>query len=1395
MNLPIDSATKTPADQLAAMSAEQQRELLRQLLSRQAEAARNFALSAGQQGLWYAFRRDPLSTAFNVFLPSRIVSPLRVEALHKAIDFLVDRHLSLRTTFTDADGELRQRVNDSRPPEFTVIDACGFDDAELDRQVLAQTQRPFDLESGPLMRMAVFRRSDDDHIVVATTHHIVVDFWSLILLLNELREVYQSFAAGKQPRLPPASGNYASFVAEQQAIIDGPTGQSLREHWHQTLDGAPHVLNWFTDCQRPKTFTGRADVVPLRLSDNILPSVKRIAAEQSTTTTAVVIAALQVFIARYTRENDFLIGSPFAGRSHRKYEETVGFFVNMLPLRADLSDEPTFTELVRRVGKTLLTSLEHENLPLAEIVRLVQPPRDSSRSPLFQVTCTFEKSHIREEAGRAGFLIPDEQEAADIGGMLQESFYVPHPTCHHDIEFIFEQTDRLLRGMICYCRDLFDKTTAEQMAANFGNLIESLVLSPEVSVCQTPWRRVPRKADPMRFDRGTETLVCQLEESFQRTPDAIAMMRHGRSITFHELNQATQSIANHLRARGIGRGDIVPVAAKQAPRTLIALIGVIRCGAAVVPIDTDQPAVTADDLFEDTQAKLVLIDQPGMWSESLSLLDRNIAVMTIENMLKDTDESPSCDREILPNDLAYVIYTSGSTGRPKGVMIEQHAIANTVRWRAEHVALNETDRVLMLLSHQFDAGFGIAVSTLAQGEALVWPDDRSTVDLDATVDQINRDRLTVLPAVPSLLHLFANHPHMKGCESIRQIWSGGESMPPDLPEQLKAVSNARIWNFYGPTEAAVEAAACEVTDHDPKRSIPIGKPISNTDILVLDDAGHLVPDTVPGQLAIRGRGLARGYLNDQAQTDTCFIPTAGDPTKSSRMYLTGDLGRRRTDGSLEFLGRIDQQVKVRGYRIELEEIENVLRRHPAVENAAVKVINPHRSAAYLAAFVLLARPDDENILTAHIQRYLADHLAAYKRPGVICIVDELPINAGGKIIRSRLPDHVDLDQDPMSIVSPSTKFEQHLADRWCEMLQIEDIGINQNFFELGGSSLQAAMMTAKLTEDLGVHVPTALVFDLADISTVARRLVDLHRPVIESRFDIESVEAYHDPTILDNDDSQSLSTNGDIHPLIATFQHHGTVKHNHRYPMFMIHPPGGIVNCYRELSRQIETDLQLFAIRSRGLHGNESLPKTLEAMASDYADAIHHVQPSGPYIVGGWSLGGVIAYEVAQQLLARGESIQRLILLDSTIPAGASDSIAPDESDRVGLEYGIDLTLDELSELDEHDQLPFLWQHAVNLGVIDETSDQNVVQQILNDLKHSFHHHVKLTSRYRIRPIAAPTLLIRPTDVPVKIETSRDRDWGQIISEVDVRFISGHHHSMVQQPHVDELAKAILASL
>lgn len=1382
------------SDPIAQLTPEQQRALLAELLRKRAsqpaagatqpglsnrgepaEPSR-FAMALGQQGLWYAYCRDPHATPFNVFLPSRIRSSVNIDALRGSIDMLAQRHSCLRTTFANQAGDAFQIVHPSLPPEFQVIDATHLSHpAQIDalRNLIAvESQRPFNLEQGPLLRMAVYRLGEQDWIVLATTHHIVVDFWSLILILSELREIYPSLAQGQPLRLSPASNNYREFVEEQRAILEGSRGQQLEHYWLKQLEGCPTVLDLVTDYPRPSAFTGRAAIRPLDLPSELSHSVQQLAGRLRVTPFAIVHAALQVMLCRYSGQREFLIGSPFSGRGHRKFETTVGFFVNMLPLRANLSGQPNFVELVHRTQHTLLEALEHEAFPFSAIVRAAAPARDPSRSPLFQVSCTFEKSQLKSEMGRAGFLFPEEQEVANIGGLHQESFYIPQQTCHYDLEFIFEQTADGLRGMICYCCDLFSSQTASALATAYGRGLSELMKTPERSVFRSDRRLGDDQRSPDR--PSTFTTVDRMLAETCAAHEASPALRHGEKVwSYQQLRSAIAGVIPLLEgyrsatpaSEGLEQ-IVVPVMGVSGPESLIAILGVMAAGAAVVPIDSNQPAMQRQALIDDTCAPIVL--EPPL------------------EIRPSSCEWGSASR---PQDLAYIIYTSGSTGKPKGVMIEHRSICNTLLWRRRAVPLTPSDRVLMLLSHQFDAGLGIALTTLTQGAELVWADPHARHDLSRLIDQLLRDRITVLPAIPSLLQMLVEHPRFGECTELRQLWTGGETMPRELPELVRQRCRAELWNFYGPTEAAVEATANCVNAHDRRRSVPLGAAIDNTAVFIIDEELQPVADAFPGQLAIAGEGLARGYLGSSLLTAERFVKLPTSQGDTLRVYLTGDRGRRLADGQIEFLGRLDHQIKLRGYRIELEEIEQQLASHRWVDRAAVKLQGDDAKQMQLVAYLCL-KPDAKlsvrltsSQVVAEIRRELANRLPAYKLPAQMVILDSLPMTSSGKVDRKRLP-LVQSQVVARPETLPDTPLERYLATAWCTALGLPEISVDQNFFELGGSSLQAAMLTAKLSEDLGLHVPTSLLFDLADISQVAQRLVQLYEVQIAERFGMASVTAYATCSHASGYVNHAL---GGLHPLLAPLKTDGT-----RTPMFLVHPPGGIVLCYRELANRLAADQRLYAIRSRGLHGHEQLPGSIEEAAADYLRAVQSIQPHGPYLFGGWSLGGIFAYEMAQQAMAMGETVERLILIDTTVPERAEASLPVADRVNVGAEYGIDLSLDQLVGLHPDDQLPLLWQHAKNLGVLQDETPAEVVQQVLGDLKRLFHHHMELTTRYEIRNYPGTVRLIRPKDAPIKVATSEDRGWRHLARDVEVRFVSGHHHSMVQVPHVADLAQAII---
>ncbi len=1374
------------ADQLKNLTPEQQRELLEQLLRKKASGARSMAMSVGQQALWHAFRRDPNSTHYNVFLPSRIRSTIQLDALRRAVEQQADRHQALRTTFTDDGGELKQVVHERLRPEFLLRQVPGASQRELERLVLNEALRPFDLERGPLLRQSVFQVADDDFVILAQAHHIVVDFWSLVLILTELRASYPQLAAGRKVALPAPQNNYERFVDTQSTLLSGPAVAQHVDYWRDALQDVAPVVEVPLDKERPSAFTGRADVVGLPLKSGTGRALIQLATDLKVTPFAVVHAAVQLVISRLSGQDLFFVGSPFSGRARREFEQTVGFFVNVLPIRSDLTGDPTFADVVRRTGRRLTEALEHESYPLSEIVQLGNVPRDPGRSPLFQVSCTFEKSQVRTESGRAGFLFPGETQQWDFGGLKQESFYLPHPTCHYDVEFIFELTGDVLKGMVVFCRDLFDTDTLTHIADGFSGLVQAAIANANIPVADIPWPSTTREnleTARQAASSHPDTVCEQIVLAARKNPQHVALSRGDVSLSYTQLVKIAADYAVQIVEQGVEREALIPVCTRDAQVGMVGILAVQLAGAAAVPIDTNQPSLSFDELAKQTGPALVVHDGSDYCRDAPGglLLELSVDVLQANQSLqwREVEETLAKLPRVTSNELAYMVYTSGSTGVPKGVLVEHAAVTNTLSWRSEAVPLEPDDRVLMLLSHQFDAGLGIAWTTLTQGATLVWAD--SSRDPDRLIDQVLRDEITVLPAVPSLQELLAANPRFVTCKTLRYLWTGGEAMDSKLPEKIRQQTKARFWNFYGPTEAAIEATACEVRNHPAGRPVPIGNAISGAEIRILDAALREVPSCVPGQIAIGGRGLARGYHNAPELTSERFVEA---PDGRGRLYLTGDIGRRRSDGQIEFLGRDDHQIKLRGYRIELGEIEAVIARHPLVQRVAVQVLSPDSPAAHLVAFVSLsdlqqgASDEAAREASGAIEQFASRRLPAYKQPIATVVLPELPLTASGKVDRKQLPASVDIHAH-RETVEPHGPLEEFLFSAWCDVLSRRDFGVTQNFFDAGGSSIQAAILTNRLTEHLGVNVPTALIFDLADIRQMAWRLVDLHEETIREQFGLEAIEYASR-----NSPSESLP------PLLTPFRLSGE-----KTPVFMVHPPGGIVACYRDLADALGDDQPVVGIRSRGLHGDERLPSSIAEMATDYLQAMRQVQPAGPYVVGGWSLGGLVAYEICQQLKHAGEAIEKLVLLDTTIPEQATELVPLVERENVGLEYGIELSLEELGELDVEAQLSMLVEHAQKLGVLDEESPPEVIAQVVEDLQELFHHHVNLSTKYRLEPLDVSCLLLRPSEMPMERPVAHDRGWGYLIPDVAVAMVPGHHHSMVQPPAVTVLAQSISESL
>jgi amino acid adenylation domain-containing protein len=1381
---------------LSGLSLPEKRMLLAELLRERAKRDGSTSpLAHGQRGLWFLYQMDRSSPAYNIFFPARILTRVDVPAFRRAVQTLIDRHPCLRTTFEEHDGQLRQRIQERAEAAFEVIDASSWSDALLRQRVEEEAYRPFHLETGPLLRMRLFTRAPEDHVFLITAHHIIGDFWSLVLLMEEMQLLYPAEVRGQSLTLPAAQSQYSDFVRWQADMLASPDGERLAAYWQEKLAGIAPVLGLPTDRPRPARLTDRGAAVSCRISPELTRRLKAFAAAEGVTPYTVLLAAFQALLGRYSGQDDFAIGSPFAGRSRPEFERVVGYFINMLPLRADLSGDPAFGELLRRVGSTVLEALQHQDYPFPLLVERLNIRRDPGRAPLVQASFTLERAHRPVGMGGWSFFLPRSEVQLNIGGLLAEPYQVEHRTCQLDLEIVLEEGEGAIYGMIRYNVDLFDEDTVARLANHYLILLEGAIENPGRRVSELPLltadeeRRVIYEWNDTRVEYPRDRCLHQLfERQAEQTPGAIALRFGDRRVRYGELNQWANRLAHHLRRRGVDRNTPVALCLERSPEMIAAILGVLKAGGAFVPLDPATPQERLRVILEDIRSP-VLLTQRHL-APRLSDLGVELIGVEPDGAAVATEEvSPRApDSSVQPGDLAYIIYTSGSTGRPKGVMIEHRAVVNTIWWHIDVLPIRADDRLLFFIPYCFDASLCVLFPALAAGAELVLAAPEEERDPTRLMESLRRHHVTILPIPPRLLRLMLDERLREAGQSLRWVCCGGEPMPPDLPSRLFELLDVRLYNLYGPTEVAVDATYWPCRRGEERAVIPIGRPIANVQVYVLDTNRRPVPIGVPGELFVGGAGLARGYLNDPELTASRFVADPFSGVPGARLYRTGDRCRWLAEGCLEFLGRLDEQVKVRGYRIEVGEVESALASHPSVHESAVLVHDDGQSAERLVGYVS-ARPGGGVPTPELLRRYLRERLPEYMIPSTFVLLPSLPHLPSGKVNRQALPaPPAERPTTSRPYVAPRTPLEEFLAGLWRDLLRVQEIGVFDNFFELGGNSIQGAVLINRLQEKLGQQIYTIALFDSPTIDGLARYLLALCPDVIRHQFGPESVSAKPDERALEQTAPSNAAS--DTPALLVALQPKGT-----KPPCFMVHPPGGIVVCYQALALRLGDDRPFYGIRARGLHGETDLPTKLEDMASEYVAAVRSVQPEGPYYLGGWSMGGVVALEMAQQLLAQGQQVALLALLDTTIPQNAANQPYAEDAEQSAREYGLDVTLEELDRLGPDEQLPYLWNHVQKLGLVDEDTPWPVVQQILDDLKRLFHAHIQLANDYAVRPYPGRITLFRPSESPVAVSTARDRNWGRLAAAVDVHFVPGHHHSMVKEPHVQVLAEQLRSCL
>jgi amino acid adenylation domain-containing protein len=1174
-------------------------------------------LSFAQQRLWFFHQLDPASPLYNMPLALRLRGTLDVASLRHALNAIAARHETLRTRFLAPGGEPVQVID---PPGEVPLgnlslvaepeDGC---EERLHRTLTELSEQPFDLAREHPIHATLVELAANDHVLVLVVHHIAGDGWSWGVFMHELSELYRGFCTGAPASLPEPSIQYADFAVWQRQRLSGPALDQLVGYWKNKLAHAQAVLELPTDHPRQPVQTFRGRWESRLLGRPLRTALEGLSQRSGGTLFMTLLAAYGVLLSRYSGQKDVIVATPIAGRTHLQLESLIGFFVNTLAMRLDLSGEPAFRDFLARVRDTAIAAFAHQELPFEKLVEELHPARCANHLPLAQVAFVLQNTRSR---------------ALQLPGVEATQLESWTRTAKFDLTLCVDDSVDGLLVAIEYNTDLFSAATATRLLEQYEVLLQGIVADAQQTVSDLPLLTAAAReqllagfnATARPFPRA-ETVPALIEAQVRRAPDAVALTYRERRMTYRELNGRANRVARRLRKLGVGPNDLVAICLERSPEMIVALLGILKSGGAYVSLDPAYPKERLAFMLEDSAAKVVLtVDAlrgvlPDPTGTSAATADLPAAtVLTLDGgwggfaAERDNDPPPVGDAE----NPAYVSYTSGSTGRPKGVSVPHRAI-NRLLLNTDYVQFEADDAVLQMANCAFDASTFEIWGALLHGARIVIVPQEVALAPRELAQEIAARGVTAMFVTTALFNQLALH--ARGIfQPLRHVLFGGEAVNPAcVRDVLQHDPPRRLLHVYGPTETTTFATWFEIREvPENATTIPIGRPLANTTLYVLDERRQPVPIGVPGELYIGGDGVAHGYLNRPELTAERFVPDPFSPVAEARLYRTGDRVRWLADGTIEFLGRLDRQVKIRGFRVELEEIELALARHPDVKQAVVALHEPEPGERRLTAYI--APRDQPAPAPATWREHLRRTLPDYMVPAAFVCLPELPLNANGKVDRAALPaPEGGRDTAGADFVAPRNDTERRLAEIWEAALNVHPVGVHDNFFELGGHSLSGVRLFARIEEQFGRKLSLATLFQAPTVA----RLAELLRT------------------------EEAAGTGG---PLV------GLQPCGSRTPLFFVHGAGvGNLWTYANLAPHLDPDQPVYALESRTTRGLEEFAR-IEDMAVHYVAEIKRVQPHGPYFLSGYCFGGVVAYEMACQLVAAGEAVGLLALLDSAPP-------------------------------------------------------------------------------------------------------------------------------------------------
>lgn len=1040
-------------------------------------------LSFAQQRFWFLQQLEPESSVYNEPIAFKLKGSLDIAALRQAAQAILRRHEILRSMYVAVDGQVMQVVSEVPPEEviLRLIDLREVSEmereAELERTMTREVQRPFHLDQEIPWRMILLRQHEEEHVVLIVMHHIITDAWSMEVFVRELATFYITFHTNQPSSLPEVSLQYADYARWQRQRFESGSLDEQLVYWKRNLAGVLPVLELPTDRPRGAVLTHRGQKQSLLLPRSLSQALQALSLQEGVTLFMTLLAAFKVLLHRYTEQEDILVGSPIANRGRPELEGVLGCFVNTLVLRTDLSGNPTFRELLQRVREVTMTAYEHQEAPFEKLVEELQPARDLSHSALFQVLFVLQNVPLA---------------AQELPGFTISPVEVECGTAKFDVMLCLQETGDGLRACLEYNSDLFEANTIGRMLGHFRRLLEAVVAHPDLCLATLPLLTEAEQQQLMAFNATRQTYPhdCCLHElvefQVERTPEAVAVCFEQQQVTYRQLNDRANALAHYLQAQGVGPETLVGVCMERSIDLVVSLLAILKAGGAYVPLDPGYPRERLTFLMQDAQM-LLLLTQDQLRTRLPEQTGRVIAVNgEWDALAQESTRNPVSG--VKPAHLAYLIYTSGSTGKPKGAMNSHRAICNRLLWMQDAYQLQPADHVLQKTPFSFDVSVWEFFWPLLTGAQLVLARSGGHRDSAYLVQLIKEKQVTVLHFVPSMLCHFLEEREVSECESLRLVICSGEALAYEVQQRFfERLPGIGLHNLYGPTEAAVDVTAWACERESERKIVPIGLPIANISIYVLDKQLNPVPIGVPGELHIGGVGVGRGYYNRPELTAEKFIPNPFSREPGARLYKTGDLVRYLPGGIIEYLGRNDAQIKIRGFRIELGEIETVLNGHPGVRACTVLAREDVPGDKRLVAYVVVQQ--EWSLSSEDLQCFIKGILPDYMVPAAFVFLEALPLSPNGKLDRRVLPapDRTRPLQE-VPFVAPRDLIEEMLTDIWSHVLGVERVGIHDDFFALGGHSLLATQVISRIRNTFGVALPLLTLFEAPTVAGLVRHI-------------------------------------------------------------------------------------------------------------------------------------------------------------------------------------------------------------------------------------------------------------------------------------------------------------------